>query len=211
MLQVYGYPLSVPSNKVRMAVYALELPHEFHCIDLSNGEQKSVDYLAINSKGKVPAIQDEGLTLSESHAILRYLAKKSGKLYPQDLTRQAKTEETLEFIGQHISIAMSKLLFNTLFALLKKIDVDHRALTEGRQLLTSQLELINQQLKSRQFLLEEFSIADIALVAALDPVEVVKFDLSTYSDVVRWRAHMKSQAWYKACHAYYGAGILPED
>lgn len=211
MLQVYGYPLSMPAIKVRMAVYALELPHKYHLVDLQKGEQNSAEFLAINPKGKVPAIQDGELCLSESHAILRYLTQKTGKLYPQSLLQQAKADEHLEYIGQHITAAMSKMLFNTLFAPIMGIEVDERALADGRRFLTQQLFFINGQLAQKPFLLDGFSIADIALVAALDPAEVVKFELADFPDVVRWRKRMRSQAWYKACHSHYGAGILPSE
>ena len=89
MLKVYGFPLSFHSNKVQMCVQALELEHEFVLVNLSEGEQRAPDFLEVNPKGKVPAINDDGFCLSESQAIMRYLARKSKKFYPAEFKQQA--------------------------------------------------------------------------------------------------------------------------
>ena len=76
MLNIYGSPLSSPTNKVRYVANFLGLNTEFHPVNLGAGEQRSPEYLKINPLAKVPAIEDEGFTLAESNAIIRYMANK---------------------------------------------------------------------------------------------------------------------------------------
>jgi GST-like protein len=69
-------------TKVALFLEESELPYEPMPIDVRKGQQFSVDYLAINPNGKVPAIVDDGVTVFDSNAILLYLAEKTGKFLP---------------------------------------------------------------------------------------------------------------------------------
>jgi len=211
MLHVYGFPLSFPSNKVQMCVNALELEHEFHLVALREGEQKSEEFLAINPVGKVPAINDDGFCLGESHAIMKYLARKSNSsLYPTDLQEQAKTDQWLDFIAGHIGTAVSKVLFNTLFAPMKGVDVDENSLAEGRKWLEQYLPHAETALSDQEYLTgDSFSIADISLLAALDPAELIKLDWAPYPKLAKWRDNLIQQNFYKGVHAYFGENFLP--
>ncbi len=51
------------------------IPHEVKEVRISKGQQKSAEFLLINPNGYLPAIDDAGFNLSESHAVLRYLAQ----------------------------------------------------------------------------------------------------------------------------------------
>ena len=84
MLNIYGHFLSMPTNKVRLCVSYLGLPHDYHHIDLQKGEQQSPEYLKINPAGRVPAIDDDGFLLSQSDAICKYMCALSGpsSFYP---------------------------------------------------------------------------------------------------------------------------------
>ena len=92
MIKVYAF--ATPNSvRVPIALEELGLNYEFIPINVRKGEQKRPEYLEVNPNGKVPVIVDtdgpggEGLTLSESGAILIYLAEKTGKLLPKDGVR----------------------------------------------------------------------------------------------------------------------------
>jgi glutathione S-transferase len=79
MMKLYHFPLSGHAHRARLFLSLLDLPHEVIDVDLANGEHKSPAFLAINPFGQVPVLEDDGVYISDSNAILVYLAKKSGR------------------------------------------------------------------------------------------------------------------------------------
>ncbi|BAT58211.1 glutathione S-transferase GST-6.0 [Variibacter gotjawalensis] len=80
-------------------------------IALAKGEQKTPEYLKINPKGRVPAIQDGDFTLTENPAILRYVARKApaAKLWPDDPIEEARCTEWLAFISSTVHITYAHI------------------------------------------------------------------------------------------------------
>ncbi|MEE8263545.1 MAG: glutathione S-transferase N-terminal domain-containing protein, partial [Gammaproteobacteria bacterium] len=106
MLKIYGTDPSSPVNAVRMCANALGLEYEYIQVNMLEGEHKSEKYLALNPVGKVPTIDDDGFTVFESAAIMKYLCRKNDtNYYPQDLFRQAIVDQWLSFVSVHIYMA----------------------------------------------------------------------------------------------------------
>ncbi len=80
-------------NPAKVALYLEEsgLPYEVVPVDTRKGEQHAADYKAINPNAKVPSIDDDGVLVFDSNAILLYLAHKTGKFLPAD-TPQARAQ-----------------------------------------------------------------------------------------------------------------------
>src|SRR5688572_4269652 len=70
-------------RKPLIALAELEVPYELRWVDLSKGEQRTPEFLALNPNNKIPVLEDDGMVLWESGAILLYLAEKFGKLLPK--------------------------------------------------------------------------------------------------------------------------------
>ena len=81
MIQLYtaGTP---NGRKISVALEEIDEPYDVHAIDLAKNEQREPAFLALNPNNKIPAIDDDGLVVWESGAILLHLAEKSGKLLP---------------------------------------------------------------------------------------------------------------------------------
>lgn len=77
MITVYGYP-QTRTTRVTWMLEELGLEYQFKLVDLMKGEGRSESYLAINPAGKVPALSDDDLILTESAAMLSYLGDKYG-------------------------------------------------------------------------------------------------------------------------------------
>lgn len=75
-LEFYWASGSCNSWRVHLALELKKVPYEAHLLQISKKEHKSADYLAINPRGKVPAIRDGDFTLAESVAILLYLDRR---------------------------------------------------------------------------------------------------------------------------------------
>lgn len=205
MLKIYGANLSSPSNKVRMAAHVLGIEYEYIPVSIGRGENRKEDHLKLHPAGKVPVIDDDGFVLFESDAIIKYLAvKQKSPLYPNGTRQRALIDQWMDFIGIHIAGAMGKVAFNRLFASFAKIPVDERALSDGLKFIGRFLPVINHQLSHSVFLIgENMTLADIALLATLDPAEAAQIDLSPYKYISAWRSRLMKEEFYTKCHASY--------
>ena len=205
MLQLYGSTLSAPTNKVRYVANYLNIPFEFHAINLSAGENRREEFLKINPLGKIPAIADENFVLGESNAIIRYLAdKQHSDLYPRDIQQRAIIDEWIDFSSQHIASASSKIMFNTYFYKFANVAQDQRSLEEGRQFLAKYLPGVEQQLLKNKFIAaNQISLADFVLLAALDVCELAGVDLTNYPHIKSWREKLMQESFYTSCYESY--------
>src|SRR5260370_41820672 len=87
----------------RVALEEMGIAYELKTVNVRKGEQKNASFLSLNANGKVPVLVDpdgpdgDRLVLTESTAILIYLAEKSGKLRPAKRSTRARVFEQLSF------------------------------------------------------------------------------------------------------------------
>lgn len=97
-LRLYRHPLSGHSHRVQLLLSMLRMPMELIDVDLAKGEHKSPSFLAKNLFGTVPVLEDAGLTLADSNAILVYLALKydsSNRWVPKEPVAAAQVQRWL--------------------------------------------------------------------------------------------------------------------
>lgn len=153
MLKLYGGARSRASI-VQWYLEEIGVPYEFVLLDMSAGEHRQPEFLAINPIGKVPAIVDEDFKLWESGAILLYLAEKHGKL-PASLEERA-------IINQWVLFGNSTL-GTGLF-------IESNREKEMPRLLTP----LNEILESQPFLMgDEFTVVDVAVGSILAYVPIM--------------------------------------
>lgn len=153
------YTASTPNGwKVSCALEEMGLPYEVHEIDLRANAQKAPEYLAINPNGRIPTLVHDGFAIFESGAILLYLAELTGQLMPSDREGRSRVTQWLMFQMGGVGPMMGQA--NVFFrAMETKIPAAiSRYQNESRRLF----EVLNTQLATREFLVDEFSIADIA-------------------------------------------------
>ena len=96
-----GYTAATPNgHKVSIVLEELGLPYTLKVLDLSKGEQKQPDFLAICPNGRIPAIVDrsaDDFAVFESGACLIYLAEKTGQLMPTDAKGRSRVLQWLMF------------------------------------------------------------------------------------------------------------------
>ena len=203
MLTIYGFDFSSPANKVRFAANAMGLQYEYKRVNLFTGEQKSPEFLKLNPVGRVPAIDDNGFKVFESAAIIRYLAQKNNSpLYPQDLQKRTIVDQWIVFANLHVATALARVTFNRVMYKFLNTEKDERSLNDGIKFLGQFLPTVEKQLKENKFLAgSEMTLADINLLAVLDPIELSSVDLSAYPSIVNWRKNLRSQSFYTKCHA----------
>ena len=212
MLTIYHAPLSGPANKVRMCANALGLTYEAIEVNLRRGEQKRADYLAINPFGKVPAIDDDGFYLFESNAIMKYLCRKHGsQLYPSDPYAQAQVDQWCDFAASLLVPAYGRVTFNRILAPMLGARVSEESLADGLRFIGSYLPVIEVRFAASRFVAGyEMTIADLAVLTALDASEACGIELSGFAALYTWREQLRALPFYRAVHHYYGQGVLPD-
>lgn len=211
MLKIYHAPLSGPSNKVRMCANALQIDYEPIALDMRERQHKTPDYLAVNPFGKVPAIDDDGFYLFESNAIMKYLCRKQGSdLYPDDLQAQAFVDQWCDFAASLLAPAFGRVVFNRIFAPMSGAQVNEESVADGLKFIGNYLPVIDERLAASTFIAgHEMTIADLAVLAVLDPSEACGVELSGFEALYKWREQLRAKPFYRAVHEYYGQGIVP--
>jgi glutathione S-transferase len=205
MLHLYGSPFSSPTNKIRYVLQYLNIPYEFHSVNLAAGEHRTADFLKLNPYGKIPVMNDNGFMLSESNAIIRYLADKAqSPIYPKDLQQRALVDQWIDYASQHVMTALSRIMFNTYFYKMAGGTVDERSLEDGRKFIAQYLPIVEQRLAQSTYLAgSTLTLADFVMLASLDTCEMSHVELSPYTHLVSWRNNLMSEPFYQSCHISY--------
>lgn len=206
MLKIYGSDISVFSNKVRYTANAMGLEYEYQPMNIPAGDTQKPEYLRIHPAGKVPAMDDDGFILFESNAICKYLADKNGsELYPKELKQRSVVDQWVDFSTLHVSNAVNRLLFNRVLAPLIGMAVDEQSIKDGINFVARFLPIVDKQLEVKNYFASgQMTLADVCLLASLDPVEISDIDISSYQNIVRWRNALKQEKFYKDCFDEYG-------
>lgn len=206
-MKIFGHFMSPPANQVRLTVSAIGIPVDYEHVDLMQGQQTTPEYRSINPFGKVPALDDDGFRLAESNAISRYLACKADcALYPNDIRQRATIDQWMDFAAHHVRANTGKLLFNRVFAPMMNRPVDEKTIAEGQEFLDKNLAVVEDSLGAHAFIAgDKLSIADTAMLAAMEPFEMVGYGLDGKPNINAWRDRLTAEGWYKNVHAHYGA------
>ncbi|MBI1370165.1 MAG: glutathione S-transferase [Planctomycetes bacterium] len=156
------YTAATPNGrKISIALEELELPYHVIPIDFAKRQQKEPWYLKINPNGRIPAIidRDNGdFPVFESGAILMYLAEKAGRLIGRTANDRSRVIQWLMFQMAGIGPMQGQLHVFQNYAPEKIAYAINRYRNETRRLY----EVLDTQLTGRDYLADEYSIADIA-------------------------------------------------
>jgi len=178
--------------KVSIALEELGLPYDAHKVDIRKGDQFSDQFKAVNPNSKIPAIVDPtfpggSLSLFESGAILQYLADKTGKLISTDPRKKWETIQWLTFQMAGVGPMFGQFGHFYKYAPEKIPYAITRYSTEVKRLLA----VLEKQLQGRDYLVDEYSIADIATfpwVHFLDKGASEFLGLDTFPNILAWLA-----------------------
>jgi glutathione S-transferase len=184
--------------RVLWALEEIGVPYEIVGMDHPNHDLDSPAYRAMNPFGQIPVIDDDGVVVSESGAILLYLARKSGKLMPRELAGEAQVLRWSFSALTTIELPVLSMWFVNLSG--GKGSKPSEAL-HGWAVM--RLEQLDGWLADRQFVAtEDFTVADILLTHVLDagtPREM----LAPYPHVVAYRTRCTERPAWKRTYAAY--------
>lgn len=116
-MKLFHHPLSGHSHRVRLFLSLLGLSHELIEVDLRSGAHKKPDFLALNPFGQVPVLDDSGVVIADSNAILIYLAKKAGRndWLPDDPQGAAAVQRWLSVAAGELAYGVASARLVTVF------------------------------------------------------------------------------------------------
>lgn len=174
--------------KISIALEELGLEYQAHRLFLG-GDQQSVEFTKMNPNQKIPVIKDGEITISESGAILYYLAEKTGRLMPKVLAKRTKVIEMLMLQMSGLGPYFGQLLvwagaWDNEFPM-----VTARYQKEVNRLLT----VLNQLLASHDYFAgEDYSIADIAFFPWIRMCHI-----HPIGDMLSLSEHKNLNNWYQ--------------
>lgn len=187
------YTAATPNgHKVSIALEELALPYALKVLDLSKGDQKLPDFLAINPNGRIPAIVDraEGdFAVFESGACLIYLAEKTGRLMPSDVKGRSRVLQWLMFQMGGIGPMMGQAnVFYRYFPEKLQPAID-RYQGESKRLF----RVLDGHLKDHEYLAGDYSIADIANWAWVRTHRWSGVEVDDLPHLQRWLAAIRAR------------------
>ena len=198
-LVLYSYKESGNSYKVRLLLSFLHLKAEIKELDFFADEQHSPEFLKINPKGEVPALVDGDVVLTDSAAILTYLAGKYGPKntwWSEDIVEQAKIVDWLAFAASWVQYgvftARAILSFKGPYNGLGLASTE-QTLSEAKIRGHKSLEILNRVLSERQWLANDrATIADIAVFVYVALAPMGDISLEPYAHVRAWIERIKA-------------------
>jgi len=200
MFTLYEFASSGNCYKLRLAMAQLDIPFQRIEKDITRGETRSAEFLAINPNGRIPVlVTPDNRVLPESSAALWYLARDS-KLMPEDPFQQAQVLQWMFFeqYNHEPNIATSRYWIHVLGEQEKYAE----ALAEKQQKGHDALAVMETHLSDRDFFVgRDYSIADIALYAYTHVAGQGGFSLEAYPAIRGWLERVERQPGYVAMEA----------
>lgn len=192
-IEIYSFPLSGHAHRVELFAGIAGIDHKVINVDLANGEHKKPEFLALNPAGQVPAIRDSDTVLSDSNAILVYLARKYAPSYlPQDAVQEAEVQKFLSLAAGEIAFGPAAARLITVFN--ATLDADFAKAVAARV-----LEKLENHLNGRDYLVgDALTIADIAIYSYVAHAPEGGISLEIYPNVQRLLKNIEGQQGFVA-------------
>lgn len=193
-IDLYYFP-TPNGHKVSIMLEELGVPYAVHPIHIGKGDQFKPEFLAVSPNNKIPAIVDpEGpggqpISVFESGAILKYLAEKFDRFYPEDARVRVAVDEWLFWQMGGFGPMLGQ---NHHFALYAPEKIPY-AIERYRNETHRLYGVLNRQLEGRDYIAGEYSIADIASLSWSLGWERQGIDLKEFPNIAAWQDRLKAR------------------
>ncbi len=189
-MKLYFVDVSGNSYKVRILLSLLNVPYDKVVVDTRNGEHKQPPFLKLNPRGEIPVLEDDGVVLWDSSAILVYLARKHGgeQWLPGDPAAMGE-------VMQWVALAGNEIQFGLQYARRGVLQDRWTAgtLEQGQAMGRVALNVLELRLKDNDWLaLSRPTIADVACFPYIETAPEAKVPLEPYPAVTAWLARCKA-------------------
>jgi glutathione S-transferase len=189
-MKLYGFPPSPNTWKVRAVAAYAGVPLTLEFVDLTKGQQRAPEYLALNPFGRTPTLVDGEFVLWESTAIMQYLAATAkSPLWPDDVRARADVTRWQSWEQQHWAKDACVPLISE--RLVKKIlnlgAPDPAVVAKGTDAFNREARVLDAHLAKHRYLAgTELTLADFSTVAPLVYAKEAELPIEPYANVRNW-------------------------
>jgi len=211
-MKLYYHPVSTTSRPILQFCAENNIAYEPHIVDLMTGAHHQEPYISINPNRLVPCIDDDGFVLTESSAILKYLAEKhNSPAYPRDLKQRARINEVMDWFNTNFYREFGyNMVYPQLFPhhTRKSPEANKGTVDWGKDKTQACLEILDKHMlgaKKDYLCGDTITIADYFGAALVTLGEIIGANFSRYPNVQRWLTKMKARpAWDTVNEAHNG-------
>jgi glutathione S-transferase len=204
-MKLYYHPASTTCRPLMLFVAESKMDIDFQLVDLFTGENYKDAYRAINPNRLVPVLDDGDFRLTESSAILKYLADKfESPAYPKDLRARARVNERMDWINTQVCRDLAYgLVYPQILPTHKRRSDEAQAATLAwaKERVQGWMSVLDRNLlgtDNRYLCGQAITIADYFGAPFIALGETIRCDYSAYPNVVRWLGEMKRlPSWRK--------------
>lgn len=208
-MKLHYDPLATSARSVTFFLFDQGIPFEEQLVSMQLGDQHSPDFAVLNPNRQVPVLEDEGFVLTQSPAILKYVADHvASPAYPSEPRARARVNEAMDWFatGLHLPYCVFlsyRRMLPPLRALAAVTQAEMEAL--GQAMSARYLSVLDSHmLAGRPFVCgEEVTIADYLGFSHVTLGEVAAFDLGPYPHIRAWLSRMKARTGYDAAYAAF--------
>lgn len=199
-MKLYINKLSPNVRRVRLTAAVLGLKIEEIALDFTKGEHKNPDYLALNPNGAVPTLADGDFVLTESRAIMQYLAAKKPEsgLLPNDEKGRADVTRWQFWDSSHFSPQVGTLVFQRMLKPMFGMgEPDAAKIDEALVNLRRYAAVLNQHLEGKTYVIgNTLTLADLTLASTLMYAKQVDVPLGEFPHIQTWLSRITAlKAW----------------
>ena len=216
-MKLYYHPVSTTSRPIVLFATESGIDLDYQLVDLFTGAQYQPEYATINPSRQVPVLEDGDFRLTESSAILKYLAEKTGSpAYPSDLRKRARINERMDWLNTGCYRDFSYgFLYPQIFPFMRRPDDNVQAGTVawGKEKALNWLKVLDENIigpRSAYLCGDAISIADYLGAMMVLGGEAIECNFRAYPNTSRWLGNMKAlKSWPKVNEAFYKYVVDP--
>ncbi|UOA14230.1 MULTISPECIES: glutathione S-transferase family protein [Sulfitobacter] len=192
-VRIHHFAKSGHAHRALVFAKLAGIPHEIVPVDLAAGAQKSPKFLAMNPNGQVPVLEDGDVVVSDSNAILVYLARAYAQdWFPSDAIGEADVQRWLTLAAGEIAFGSCAARLITVFG--AQLDPDFAAAVAARA-----LQKLEYRLTDHDWLVGDGpTIADVACYSYTAHAPEGNISLDSYPHVRAWLARFEALPGFEA-------------
>ena len=210
-MKLYYHPVSTTSRPIVLFAAESGIDLDLEIVDLFTGAQYQPPFEAINPSHQVPVLEDGDFRLTESSAILKYLADRVGSpAYPADLRKRARINERMDWFNTGFYRDFSYgFVYPQIFPFMRRSDdvVQAGTIAYGKEKALGWLKVLDQSLigpRNGYVCGDAITIADYLGSVMILAGEAIACNYSGYPNISRWRDNMKAlKNWSKVNEAFH--------
>jgi len=216
-MKLYYHPVSTTCRPIMLFAAESGIALDMELVDLFTGAQYQPAFTSINPSAQVPVLDDGNFRLTESSAILKYLAEKiDSPAYPKDPQKRARVNERMDWFNTGFYRDYSYgYIYPQIFPFMKREDERVQAGTVAYGCAKAQgwLKVLDQSIlgpNNRFVCGNDITLADYLGSMMVLSAEAIGCDFSGYPNINRWMATMKSlKSWQQVNGAFYQYVVEP--